>query len=151
MSRRHGRHQRRSLLGATVVSLTLLLAASPAAAARSVGSATTRAADTKTWCAAVIETNTKYGTMKNKTFVATGKLSPAAWKNVVDAAVAGRSRFIDAAPSSIKTAVTHEMAYFAHIKANHYSQTTPLAPWTLAEVTKVTNFERTQCGIKFAH
>ena len=41
------------------------------------------------------------------------------------------------------------MAYFAHIKANHYAKTTPLAPMTIAEVNKLTTFEKTQCGIKF--
>jgi hypothetical protein len=49
----------------------------------------------------------------------------------------------------IKKAVTDEMAWFALIKANHYSKATPLGPWTLAEVGKITNFERTKCGIKF--
>jgi hypothetical protein len=42
------------------------------------------------------------------------------------------------------------MAYFVHLKANHYAPSTPLAPWTLAEVKRITNFEKTQCGIKFA-
>ena len=147
MSRRHGRHRRLSIL---VVTLTALLSGSSAGAAPSVRSTTVRAAGTHSWCAAVIATNTKYGTMKNKTFISTDKVSATAWKNVVDAAVAGRSRFIALAPASIKTAVTHEMAYFVHLKANHYAQSTPLAPWTLAEVKKITNFERTQCGIKFA-
>lgn len=147
MSRHHGRHKRLSML---VVTLIALLFGSPAGAAPSTRSTTVRAADTQSWCAAVIATNTKYGTMKNKTFISTDKLSPTVWKNVVDAAVAGRSRFIALAPGSIKTAVTHEMAYFVHLKANHYGQSTPLAPWTLAEVKKITNFEKTQCGIKFA-
>ena len=40
--------------------------------------------------------------------------------------------------------------YFVHLKANHHAQSTPLAPWTLAEVKKITTFEKTQCGIKFA-
>jgi hypothetical protein len=152
MSRHHGRYQRLSMLGAmvVVVTLTALLYDSPAGAAPGARSTTVRAADAKSWCAAVIATNTKLGTMKNKTFISTAKVSPTAWKNVVDAAVAGRSRFIALAPSSIKTAVAHEMAYFAHIKANHYAKTTPLAPWTIAEVNKITNFEKTQCGIKFS-
>lgn len=150
MRRHHGRQQRLSLLGAMVVAiLTALSLGSAAAAAPSAGSGRARAADTKSWCAAVIETNTKYGTMKNKTFLSVRNVPLSAWKKVVDAAVAGRSRFIALAPSSIKTAVAHEMAYFAHIKANHYSQTTPLTPWTVAEVTMITNFEKTKCGIKF--
>ena len=147
MSRHHGRQRRLSIL---VVILIAWLFGSPAGAAPSARSTTVRAADTKSWCAAVIATNTKYGTMKNKTFLPIDKVSPTAWKNVVDAAVAGRSRFIALAPASIKTAVKHEMAYFVHLKANHYAQSTPLAPWTLAEVKKITNFEKTQCGIKFA-
>ena len=147
MSRHHGRQRRLSML---VVTLVALLLGSAAGAAPSARSTTVRAADTKSWCAAVIATNTKYGVMKNKTFNPIDKVSPTAWKNVVDAAVAGRSRFIALAPASIKTAVTHEMAYFVHLKANHYAQSTPLAPWTLAEVKKITNFEKTQCGIKFA-
>ena len=147
MSRHRIRPTRLSVLFLTAIAL---LFGSLAAGAPSARSAAVRAADTRSWCAAVIATNTKYGTMKNKTFIATDKLSPTAWKNVVDAAVAGRKRFIALAPASIKTAVTHEMAYFVHLKANHYAQSTPLAPWTLAEVKKITNFEKTQCGIKFA-
>ena len=67
-----------------------------------------------------------------------------------DAAVANGDEYIALAPSSIKTAVTHQVAYYKHIKANHYSTATPLAPMTLADVKKVTNFEKTQCGITFA-
>jgi len=127
MSSHHGRHRRLSLLALTLVAL---LFGSQAGAARSARATTVGAADTKSWCAAVIATNTKYGTMKNKTFIPIDKLTPTAWKNVVDAAVAGRNRFIALAPASIKTAVRHEMAYFVHLKANHYAQSTPLAPWT---------------------
>ena len=60
MSRHHGRHTRLSLL---VVTLVALLFGSPAGAAPSARSTTVRAADTKSWCAAVIATNTKYGVM----------------------------------------------------------------------------------------
>ena len=89
-----------------VVTLVALLLGSAAGAAPSARSTTVRVADTKSWCAAVIATNTKYGVMKNKTFIPIDKVSPTAWKNVVDAAVAGRSRFIALAPASIKTAVS---------------------------------------------
>ena len=147
MSRHLGLLRRFSML---VVTLIALLFGSAAGAAPGARETTVRAADAQSWCAAVIATNTKYGTMKNKTFISIDKVSPTAWKNVVDAAVAGRSRFIALAPASIKTAVRHEMAYFVHLKANHYAQSTPLVPWTPAEVKKITNFEKTQCGIKFA-
>ena len=111
---------------------------------------TTAAGSAKAWCAAVIDTNTKAGTMRNKRFLDFSTVPLSAWKKVVDAAAAHGDKFIAIAPSSIKTAVTHQIAYFRHIKANHYSKTTPLAPMTLADVKKITDFERTQCGIRFS-
>ena len=59
-----------------VVILIAWLFGSPAGAAPSARSTTVRAADTKSWCAAVIATNTKYGTMKNKTFLPIDKVRP---------------------------------------------------------------------------
>jgi hypothetical protein len=88
--------------------------------------------------------------MKNKRFLSPSKITPVMWKKVVDVAVANGGKFIALAPSSIKTAVRHQIAYFKNIKANHYSRTTPLAPMTLADVKKITDFERTKCGITFA-
>jgi hypothetical protein len=132
-----------------LVALVAVVAAAPAAAMTQASSAPARAADTKSWCKAVIDANTKAGSMKNKRFLPTNSITPSLWKKVVDAADAGGDRFIALAPNSIKTAVKHEIAYFRHIKANHYSRTTPLAPWTLAEVKQITTFERTQCGITF--
>jgi hypothetical protein len=151
MSRQQGRHQRtsRQLWVTLTVVLTAFLVASPGAARTSARSNPAGATDAKAWCAYVIQVNTRLGTMKNKRFLPTASVTPSMWKKVVDAAVAGRSKFLAVTPSSIKTAATHEMAYFAHLKANHYSRTTPLAPWTVAEVTQITNFEKTKCGIKF--
>ena len=127
-----------------------LIAVAPAAATTSTSTTSASVVDTKSWCKAVIDANTRAGTMKNKRFLAPAKITPVMWKKVVDAAVANGDKYIALAPSSIKTAVTHQIAYFKHIKANHYSKTTPLAPMTLADVKKITNFERTQCGITFA-
>jgi hypothetical protein len=132
----------RSKWGVAAVAVAALLATA-------VQPAGARTADTKSWCNAVIQTNTKAGTMKNKRFLDFATVPASAWKNVVDAAAAHGDEFIALAPSSIKTAVKHQIAYFKHIKANHYSKTTPLAPMTLADVKKITDFERTQCGIKF--
>ncbi len=126
-----------------------LIAVAPAAATTNTSTTTASVVDTKSWCKAVIDANTRAGTMKNRRFIAPSKITPTMWKKVVDAAVANGSTYIALAPSSIKTAVVHQMAYFRHIKANHYSKTTPLAPMTLADVKKLTDFERTQCGIKF--
>ncbi len=152
MSHRRGRHQRTSaLLGVTLAAVvTALLVGSPGAAMTRAQAAPAGAANTKEWCAAVIETNTKAGAMKNKRFLPTGKVPPSVWKKVVDAAVAGRSKLLAVTPSSIKTAMTHELDWFARMKANHYSNATPLGSWTVAEVKKITDFERTQCGIKFS-
>jgi hypothetical protein len=127
-----------------------LIAVAPAAATKNTSSTPANAVDTKSWCKAVIDTNTRAGTMRNKRFLAPSKITPVMWKKVVDAAVANGSKYIALAPSSIKTAVRHQIAYFRNIKANHYSRTTPLAPMTLADVKKISDFERTQCGITFA-
>ena len=98
----------------------------------------------------MIKINTKYGTMKNKRYLPAGKVPLSAWKGVVDAAVAGRSHILAVTPSSIKKAMTHELDYYARVKANHYSFGTPLAPFTVAEVTQLGNFQRTKCGIRFS-
>jgi len=144
MARHDGRHKRLSI---AVVTLIALLLGSPAPAAPNTRSTTARGADTQSWCAAVIAINTKYGAMKNKTFIASR--TAFRFKDFVDAMAESRSRFIALAPASMKTAVSHQMAYFVRLKANHYSQRTPVAPWTLAEVKKIVNFEKSQCGIKF--
>jgi hypothetical protein len=120
-----------------------------AAQAGAVPARTSSASDTKSWCAAVIRANTNAGIMKNKRFLPINQVPAAAWKKVVDLAVAQGDRFIDLAPSEIKTAVKHEIAWFKRLKANHYSRNTPLAPLTLAEVKQITNFEKTKCGISF--
>jgi len=72
-------------------------------------------------------------------------------EGVIDASLAGRSHFLAVTPPSIKKAVTHELTYFAQVKANHYNlKTTPLAPFTVAEVTQLSNFQRANCGIRFS-
>ena len=87
--------------------------------------------------------------MKNKRFLPPGQVPLAAWRKVVDAAVANRDRYLALAPSEIRTAVKHQLAWFAKVKANHYDLRTPPAPMTIADVHKITNFERTKCGITF--
>jgi len=133
-----------------IVAIVVLIADAPAAATTSTSTRTAGATDTKAFCAAVIATNTKAGSMKNRTFLPITSVTPSIWKRVVDAADTIGDRLIAIAPSPIKTAVRHEIAYFRHIKANHYSKTTPLAPMTAAEAGQITNFEKTQCGIKFS-
>ncbi len=48
-----------------------------------------QASAAKAWCDAVIQVNTKYGTMNNKRFLPNSQVPLSAWKKVVDAAVAG--------------------------------------------------------------
>lgn len=132
-----------------LASRALVLALIVSAFAASVAPAGARTADTKGWCNAVIQVNTKYGTMKNKRFLLPGQFPASAWKRVVDATLADRDRFIALAPDEIKTAVKHQMAWLAKVKKNNYAFNTPLAPMTLAEVNKITNFEKTKCGIRF--
>ena len=142
----------RALRGSVVlicIAMALVVAAS-AAARTNTASSTARQADAKSWCKAVIDANTKAGTMKNKRFVSFATVPLSAYKKIVNEAVANGGKYIALAPGSIKTAVTHQIAYFKNIKAHNYSKTTPLAPMTLADVKKITDFERTQCGIKFS-
>jgi hypothetical protein len=118
-----------------------------AAASRPVGA---RPADTKGWCAAVIQTNTKYGTMKHKQFLPPGQVPLSSWKKVIDATLARQSQYIAIAPAPLKTAIKHQVAWFARVKANHYSLKTPLAPMTVADARKISAFEKAKCGITFA-
>lgn len=128
----------------TALALALIVAL-----AASVAPAGARTADAKGWCNAVIQVNTKYGTMKNKRFLLPGRFPQSAWKRVVDATLADRSRFIALAPPSIKTAVKHQMAWLAKVKRNNYAFDTPLAPLTVADLNTITSFEKTTCGIRF--
>jgi hypothetical protein len=139
----------RQLLTALAACVAAVCLASPVAAMPQAASTHTGASNAAQLCALVIQINTKYGAMKNKRFIPISKVTPSVWKAVVDAAVRERSHLLAVSPSDIKKAVTHELAWFAHIKANHYAKSTPLAPLTIAEAGQITNFERTKCGIKF--
>jgi uncharacterized protein (UPF0333 family) len=130
--------------------LAALVAVAPVAAMTSTSTRTASVVDTKSWCKAVIDANTKAGIMKNRRYVPVATVTPSAWKKIVDEAVANGSKYIALAPSSIKTAVRHQIAYFKNIKARNYSKSTPLAPMTLADVKKLNNFQRTKCGITFS-
>src|SRR5262247_2422218 len=105
MSRRSCRHLRISWRhGTALAALTgAALLVSPAGAATQEQTSGVRAANAAQWCALVIQTNTKYGTMKNKRFVPVSAVSAKNWKALVDAAVAGRSKLIAVAPAEIKT------------------------------------------------
>jgi hypothetical protein len=108
------------------------------------------AGSVKGWCAEVIKLNTKYGTMRNKRYVLPSQVSLSAWKHLVDATLAERARYIALAPSSIKTAVKHQITWYVKVKANHYSRTTPYKPLTRTDITKLTNFQGAHCGVTYA-
>jgi hypothetical protein len=127
----------------------LLLALVFVVFATAVQQAGARTTDTKSWCTAVIQVNTEYGTMKNKRFLPPGQVPVSAWKKVIDATLAGQSEYIARTPAEIKTAVKHQVAWFAKVKANHYSLKTSPAPMTIADVQKIAAFEKTKCGITF--
>jgi hypothetical protein len=95
----------------------------------------------------VIQINTKDGAMKNKRYLPPSQISARTFKAIVDAAVANRHRLLALTPSSIKNAMTHELDYYAHLLANHYSTATPLAPMTIADVHQLAKFQRDECGI----
>jgi hypothetical protein len=95
----------------------------------------------------MIRINTDHGMIKNKHFVPYMTLPPTQWKGLVDDSVAARSRLIALAPAEIKKAVTDEVGWFARVKANHYSKTTPFGSWTGAEISQINSYESTKCGI----
>ena len=76
-----------------------LIAVAPAAATTNTSTTTASVVDTKSWCKAVIDANTRAGTMKNKRFLAPDKITPVMWKKVVDAAVANGDKYIALAPT----------------------------------------------------
>jgi hypothetical protein len=136
---------------ALAAGLTTLLLVSPSGATNSAGSSTAGSSNAKEWCALVIKINTKYGTMKNKRYLPEGQVPLRAWKGVIDAAVTQRGRILAVTPKSIKTAMTHELDWFARVRKNNYNRiSTPLGSFTLADIKQLTNFQRTQCGITFS-
>jgi hypothetical protein len=77
-----------------------------------------------------------------------GKLTPKILKAVIEAGVPYANQLIAAAPKSIKKAQRDEITYFRHLKANHYSPKTPLAPYTSADARRLLDFQHKHCGIK---
>src|SRR5262249_30947515 len=116
-------------------------------AMRHASTSSVGAPDTAKLCALMIRINTEHGMIKNKHFLSFATLPPSQWKGLVDDTVAARSRLIALAPGEIKKAVTDEVGWFARIKANHYSKTTPFGSWTNAEINQITSYESTKCGI----
>jgi hypothetical protein len=144
MLRRWTIRHRGAVLAALV---TAVLLAAPAAATRGASGSSKGARDVVKLCALMIKINTEHGMIKNKHFVPYTTLPPSQWKGLVDDTVAARSRVIALAPGEIKKAVTDEVGWFARVKANHYSKTTPFGSWTSAEISQINSWESTKCGI----
>jgi hypothetical protein len=134
--------------GAAIAALlTAALLTSPAAATWRASRSSVGAGDVAKLCALMIRINTAHGMIKNKHFVPYMTLPPSQWKGLVDDSVAARSRLIALAPAEIKKAVTDEVGWFARVKANHYSKTTPFGSWTGPEINLINSYESTKCGI----
>ncbi len=130
-------------------STRLLLAVAAAAgvpAALSVGAPaqTASTSDTAGWCALVIKINTSAGYMKHKHY---GKLTPKLFKAVIEAGQGYGAGLIAAAPSSIKAATKHEVAWLAKARANGYNPATPGGAFSAADARKLIAFQHAHCGI----
>jgi hypothetical protein len=136
-----------SMTAALVAMAIAALAAADTGAARP-SSQVAPTGSTKAWCASVIATNTKLGTMKNKHYLPNVPLTT--WKKVVDYTVAHSDKYLALAPSAIKTAVAHQIAWFKKVQKNYASIATTLAPMTVADVRQLKTFQETKCGITFS-
>lgn len=132
------------------VAVVALILAAPAFGSVHAAATGSRGADTQTWCAWMIRVNTKYGLMKNKRYVPENKMTVAAWKGVIDTTLAQQKQYIAIAPASLRTTLTHEVAYYARVKKKGYMLTNAqLGSFTRAELKELTDFQRTKCGIGF--
>jgi hypothetical protein len=103
-------------------------------------------ADTKAWCAAVIQANTMFGTMKNKHYVAAALNGPKA-AALIGYAVRHKAQLLAATPAVIKKAQTDELTFYTHLVGSGFSPKTAMAPFTLAESKKLLDYQHAHCGI----
>jgi hypothetical protein len=136
---------------ATAIALLAVIGATATATATSAAtrrdSATESTRNTAQWCAAVIRINTKYGAMKHKRYIRQDQVPMRSRIAIFEAALREQAKLLAITPPTIKKAMRDELAFFAHLKANHYADTTPLTPLTIAEVNQLSAFQRTKCGI----
>jgi hypothetical protein len=137
---------RTAALTTVVLGVLGTFAAAAPGASRSTANATADRSAAE-WCAAVIRINTKYGAMKNKRYLPQNQVPMRTRIAIFEAALAGRSKLLAITPPEIRKAQRDELTFFAHLKANHYATTTPLAPLTIAEIHQLAAFQRTKCGI----
>jgi hypothetical protein len=110
---------------------------------------TVGADDTQAWCALVIKINTDSGRMEDKTYMPEREVSPSTWKTLVDAVVADSDHLLAVTPSSIKSAEGRGLDWFAQVRANDYDRSTPFGSFTSDDREQITDFQKTNCGIRF--
>ena len=133
-----------------VAAAFVLIAATPGCGGSDEPEPPVSAADTQAWCALVIEINTESGRMRNKRYLAETMVPPSTWKALVDAVVAESDHLLAVTPSAIKSAEARGLDWFARAKANHYDRSTPFGSFTSADREQITDFQKTECGIRFS-
>ncbi len=136
---------------ALVAAAFVLTAATPGCGTSDEPEPPVSAGDTQAWCALVIKINTESGRMRNKRYLSEGVVPPSSWKALVDAVVADSDHLLAVTPSAIKGAETRGLDWFARAKANNYERSTPFGSFTIADREQVTDFQKTNCGIRFSN
>jgi hypothetical protein len=136
---------------ALVAAVFVLIAATTGCGSSDKPEPPASAADTQAWCALVIKINTESGRMTDKTYLPERTVPPSSWKALVDAVVANTDDLLAVTPSEIKGAETRGLEWFARAKANHYDRSTPFGPFSSADREQVTDFQKTECGIRFSN
>jgi hypothetical protein len=108
------------------------------------------------WCAFVIEINTKYGFMKDKTYSATLPTSDV-WRQIVNEALSRVDEWRAVTPPEIMDATNIEIAWFQAFKAygdangwpSDFSKYPSVTPAQVQVFTTLTPYQTKECGIKF--
>jgi hypothetical protein len=146
---RHWRILRRPAPVLAAAALALLAAASGCGGSDG-SSSSTSADDAQSWCALVIDINTKHGRMVDRRYLPEDQVAPGTWKGLVDAVVADRDELLAVTPSSIEEAQANGLDWFVRARDNAYSRSTPLGSFTLADRDQLVDFQKAECGIRFS-
>ena len=146
--RKEGVLMRLSAVTAALVAVAIAALAAAGTGAAHPSSPAAPTGSAKAWCASVIATNTRFGTMKNKHYLPNVPITT--WKKIVDYTVAHADAYLALAPSELKTAVAHQIAWFKKVQKNYTRVATTLPPLTVADVKLLKSFQQTKCGITFS-
>jgi hypothetical protein len=107
------------------------------------------------WCAFVIEINTKYGYMKDKTYSLTPPTADV-WRQIITEAMSRVDEWRAVTPPEIMDATTAEIAWFQAMKAygdvHGWTSLTGFPQVNAAQMNAMavlTPYQETHCGIKF--